>query len=160
LTKDQFVERAKNIHSGKYDYSSVNYKNAHTKVNIICPKHGTFPQIPNSHLSGTGCPKCFNGNNISKSESQWLDSLNNTNILRQYRLVLHNKKIIVDGYDPSTNTVYEYNGKYWHGHPDVFPDRNTMHPANKKSVDELYNKTIERENLLKEAGYTIISIWE
>lgn len=42
----------------KYDYSNVDYINNHTKVRIICPKHGEFLQTPNSHLSGKGCPKC------------------------------------------------------------------------------------------------------
>jgi hypothetical protein len=162
LTKEQFIDRAKKIHSDKYDYSLVEYKNAHTKITIICPKHGNFDQLPNSHLRNNGCPDCglFSGAAISKKETEWLDSLNNSNIVRQYRLVSRNKKIIVDGFDPSTNTIYEYHGKYWHGHPDIFPDRKMIHPASKISVDELYKKTIERESLLKDAGYNIISIWE
>lgn len=53
-----FIERAKQIHGDKYDYSKVQYINMHTKVCIICPEHGEFWQIPNSHLSGRACPKC------------------------------------------------------------------------------------------------------
>ena len=33
-------------------------KNAKTKVEIICKKHGPFLQTPDSHLSGRGCRKC------------------------------------------------------------------------------------------------------
>jgi hypothetical protein len=56
---DGFVEKARKIHSNKYDYSKTNYTNAHTKVIIICPEHGEFKQKPNKHLSGGhGCPKC------------------------------------------------------------------------------------------------------
>ncbi len=29
-----------------------------TKVTIICREHGEFEQRPNSHLRGSGCPKC------------------------------------------------------------------------------------------------------
>ena len=29
-----------------------------TKVCIICPIHGEFWQIPNSHIKGFGCRKC------------------------------------------------------------------------------------------------------
>ena len=57
-TKDEFVEKSKEIHGDKYDYSKVEYKNVNTKVNIICPIHGEFEQIPMNHINGQGCPKC------------------------------------------------------------------------------------------------------
>ena len=53
-----FIEKAKEIHGDKYDYSKVNYINSQTKVCIICPKHGEFWQRPNNHLNGWGCSKC------------------------------------------------------------------------------------------------------
>ena len=53
-----FIEKARQIHNTKYDYSKVEYINSHTKVCIICPIHGEFWQTPNSHLNGNGCPKC------------------------------------------------------------------------------------------------------
>lgn len=45
-------------HGDKYDYSLVEYRNAKTKIKIICPEHGIFEQRLDHHLSGTGCPKC------------------------------------------------------------------------------------------------------
>lgn len=60
FTKEEFLEKAKEIHSDKYDYSKVIYANSQIKVTIICPKHGKFEQIPNSHLAGHGCSKCYN----------------------------------------------------------------------------------------------------
>lgn len=54
----EFLEKAKIIHKNKYDYSLVNYTKANNYINIICPVHGIFQQTPNSHLNGTGCPKC------------------------------------------------------------------------------------------------------
>ena len=54
-----FIERSKEIHNNKYDYSKVKYINNHTKVCIICPEHGEFWQTPNGHLSGQGCNLCF-----------------------------------------------------------------------------------------------------
>jgi len=59
LTKDSFIKKSEKVHGNKYDYSLVEYKNAHTKVKIICKKHGIFTQIPNSHLMNHGCPKCY-----------------------------------------------------------------------------------------------------
>ena len=58
LTTGEFVKRAKKVHGDKYDYSKVKYVNSGAKVCIICPKHGEFWQIANSHLRGQGCPKC------------------------------------------------------------------------------------------------------
>ena len=58
LDRDYFIEIAENIHNKKYDYSKVVYNGNKTKVTIICPIHDEFKQVPNSHLSGSGCPKC------------------------------------------------------------------------------------------------------
>lgn len=58
ITTDIFVNKANLIHSNKYDYSLVEYKNSHTKVKIICKEHGEFEQIANNHLNGKGCPYC------------------------------------------------------------------------------------------------------
>jgi very-short-patch-repair endonuclease len=58
LGNEKFIEKAKNVHGDKYDYSKVNYIGSKDKVCIICPEHGEFWQIPNSHLMGIGCPLC------------------------------------------------------------------------------------------------------
>lgn len=57
-TIEKFIEQAKEIHTGKYDYSKVEYVNNKTKVVITCPLHGDFEQKPNNHLSGQGCMRC------------------------------------------------------------------------------------------------------
>lgn len=60
LTTEQFIERAKEVHADKYDYSLVNYVKLRTKVEIICEKHGGFKQTPEGHLNGLTCRKCTN----------------------------------------------------------------------------------------------------
>lgn len=62
LTTEEFINKAKEIHGDKYDYSNVEYKGSKMKVCIICPKHGEFWQKPSKHLQGQGCPKCVNKN--------------------------------------------------------------------------------------------------
>lgn len=57
-TLEQFIKEARTVHGNKYDYSKVNYIDAHTKICIICPEHGEFWQTPINHLKGNGCPKC------------------------------------------------------------------------------------------------------
>lgn len=60
-TKEQFIEKAKQVHGDKYNYELVEYKNTDTKVKIICPIHGVFEQSPYNHANrGRGCPKCAN----------------------------------------------------------------------------------------------------
>jgi very-short-patch-repair endonuclease len=59
--KSEFIEKAKEIHGDKYDYSLVDYKTARIKVDIICPIHGVFKQIPDSHTRSSnpsGCIEC------------------------------------------------------------------------------------------------------
>lgn len=57
-TTEEFIERAKEVHGDKYNYSTVCYKNSTTKVRILCPIHGEFMQRPGDHLRGCGCPQC------------------------------------------------------------------------------------------------------
>lgn len=66
LTTQQFIERAREKHGDKYDYSRVEYANAKTKVCIICPEHGEFWQKPYLHLHGNKCPKCCGFNRTTK----------------------------------------------------------------------------------------------
>lgn len=58
FTNEQFIQKAKEIHGNQYDYSKVEYKNSHTKIIIVCPKHGQFEQIPDSHIRGSSCFIC------------------------------------------------------------------------------------------------------
>lgn len=58
----KFVEKAREVHGDKYDYSKVEYVNNRTKVCIICPEHGEFWQTPDKHLQNRGCPKCCKKN--------------------------------------------------------------------------------------------------
>lgn len=69
-TTEQFISEARKVHGDKYDYSMVEYVNARTKVCIVCPEHGEFWQIPDSHLRGRGCWKC--GRAVSgEKQRQW-----------------------------------------------------------------------------------------
>lgn len=57
-TTEQWVAEARQIHGDRYDYSQAEYRGAHEKVAIICPKHGAFRQSATEHLKGRGCPEC------------------------------------------------------------------------------------------------------
>ena len=81
FTTDQFIQKAKEVHGDRYDYSLVEYKNKETKVKIICPVHGVFEQIPNNHIRGEGCNQC---GNILASEKNKRDR---SSIIEQARQV-------------------------------------------------------------------------
>ena len=59
MNTTEFIQRAKEIHGNKYDYSKSVYVNKNTKVCIICPEHGEFWQKAEDHYSGHGCRKCY-----------------------------------------------------------------------------------------------------
>ena len=57
--KDDPITALQAVHGDRYDYSRASYVNSHTKIEIVCQKHGPFLQRPNAHLRGNGCPKCL-----------------------------------------------------------------------------------------------------
>jgi hypothetical protein len=58
LTTLEFVEKAKIIHGDRYTYNKVEYINTYGKIILTCGLHGDWTTIPNSVLSGYGCPTC------------------------------------------------------------------------------------------------------
>ena len=62
MTQEEFINRAKQIHGDKYDYSKTQFRTTKKKVLIVCPKHGEFYQLANNHLHGYGCVKCAQNN--------------------------------------------------------------------------------------------------
>ena len=56
--KEYFLNKFKEVHNNYYQYPDFEYKNNNDKINIICPKHGSFEQIISNHASGKGCNQC------------------------------------------------------------------------------------------------------
>lgn len=76
----EFIDSVSQMHKKKFDYSKVIYLNSQTKVEIICPIHGSFAMKPNSHYNGQGCPKCGKidaKNKISLDYSVFLERAEN-----------------------------------------------------------------------------------
>ena len=61
LKTEQVIDRFKNAHGDRYDYSQVQYINSKRKIKIICKEHGVFEQTPEKHQY-QGCSKCVNKN--------------------------------------------------------------------------------------------------
>jgi len=132
---EDFIQKAQEIHflyddDGNkipmYTYDNVKYIDTKIKVNITCPVHspihGDFPQRPNSHLRGVGCPWCkeSKGEKIIK-QILFEKSINyipqkkyDDCISYKSKLGLNKrcKKLEFDFYLPEYNTIVEFDGEY------------------------------------------------
>lgn len=84
VTKNIFnklEERVSKLHKNKYDYSKVEYLNMSTKVEIICPIHGSFFQSMNNHLRNNGCNKCGTIDTTEKQKISKIDFIRIANTI-------------------------------------------------------------------------------
>lgn len=137
-----FIIRADEVHKGKYDYSKIEYKNAQEKVEIVCPKHGSFWQGPYTHLQGVGCPNC--STMISKGEQEVFDfivSRCTDDAEQQYKIGRKSFDI------RAGKCLIEYQGLYWHS------NRN-------RTEQEAKWMHHERRVLAEENGFRYVAIYE
>ena len=115
---------------------------------------------------------------ISKISREWFYFLNNKNIKREQPITvkitftdaqIHKDKTAIpgeeafdkyynndtvtfigDGVDTKNKTIYEFNGDYFHGNPEKYG----------LTRIDLYNKTIEKRNILEANGWTVVSMRE
>jgi len=79
MTKEEFIEKAKEKYSCKYDYSFVDeYKNRDSKVKIICPTHGPFYKNVRMHLNGYECPECSSAKNYALTTDKFIEKATQT----------------------------------------------------------------------------------
>ena len=95
--------------------------------------------------------------NFSIGEQEWLlyleDKLEVT-LDRQTKI----GKYHVDGYDPRTKTVYEFNGCFWHGCSRCFQGQ-IINQQNKKSMKTLLVETMSKRAALIDMGYKVKTMW-
>ena len=68
-------------------------------------------------------------------------------------------KYVADGFDPKSNTIFEFDGDYWHGNPKVYA-KNKVNRVSKMSFGDLFLKTVMKRKHLESLGYRVQSIWE
>jgi G:T-mismatch repair DNA endonuclease (very short patch repair protein) len=162
---DEFIKKAIKKYGDKYDYSKVEYIASREKVIIICKTHGEFEQRPTDHLSGYGCYRCSYSKQFSNTQIKWLQFLSvYYNIQIQHaendtEYKIQNTRYKADGYCKETNTIYEFHGDFWHGNPNLFKE-NEYNKKTKCTFGELYQKTLEKEQTIKNLGYNLVTIWE
>lgn len=111
LTTEEFVNSVSKIHGNFYNYSKVEYINSKTKVEIICPKHGSFFQRPHDHKNNAaGCPDC-NFSHGEKLISNILDELSiKYTTQKSFEDCLHINLLSFDFYLDNLNKIIEYDG--------------------------------------------------
>ncbi len=162
-TIEDFINKSIKIHGNKYDYTKTNYINSHTKVIITCKKCGDFEQLASEHYNGSNCPRCVYSNYSKKSIEylNFISKLYNIRIQHAENVGEYKIKNIgkADGYCQETNTIYEYHGDFWHGNPKKY-NQTDINKKNGSTFGELYQKTLDREQKIKDMGFNLVTIWE
>lgn len=161
LTSEIIVEKCIEVWGDKYDYSNVNYIDDDTPIEIICKKHGSIMIDYQNHVGlKRGCKFCGSTRRIKQSE--WLNYIGipESDLNREVTIKCSDGKIYyVDGYDPDTKTVYEFNGDYFHGNPEKY-DSDIINAFSKKTMKEAFEETKDKKKKLIKNGYKVIDIWE
>lgn len=112
LTISEFIDKAKEIHGDKYDYSKTSYSGCRGAITVTCKKHGDFTQQAYVHLAGHGCPAC--GQVLSKGENEAFELIKQHCPDAQQRVRDVIPPLELDIYIPSLKLAIEYNGEFWH----------------------------------------------
>lgn len=155
LTQDEFISKAKIIHSDKYDYSKVEYVDCKTKIKIICPTHGEFRQYPSYHLNGNGCPFC-NESHIEREVKNTLEKYKiEFNQKKHFPWLKNKQEMELDFYLPTIKVAIEVQGRQ-HYEPVSFGCKNS------DKVQQRFNEQIKRDKkkkkLCEEHGIKMIYI--
>ena len=121
--------------------------------------------IPNSIASEPVRGWC-NHINYSKVALEWLtwcaqqqQSLQHARNAGEY--CIPGTNFHVDGFDASTNTIYEFHGCFWHGCPRCFPIRHESHLRHyNRTMQDVYETTQQRIQQFRELGYHVVEMWE
>ena len=130
-SQERFIKLSNVIHNNFYDYSKVNYTNALTDVEIICPYHGSFFTTPNEHLNGRGCQIC-NESSLERYIRKLLED-NNIEFESQKRFDWL-QPLSLDFFLPQQNIAIECQGEQ-HFYPVTF-----------FGGEESFKKRIENDN--------------
>jgi len=153
-SKELFGSDARKVHGERYDYSRVRYISSHSKVEIVCRKHGSFKQTPASHISGRGCPICSESQG-EKLVARVLDDLG-IKYVRQKKFdgCRLRKRLCFDFYIPDFNVAIEFDG-IQHSEPRDFG-------GSKESAFKEFEMTKIRDEVknvyCEESGITLLRV--
>lgn len=162
---DLFIELKYSTTEDWYKTTNSDFINYHGN-GLLCKFNCDSKRIIMENIEYTWNPKKFIKNGYSRISIEWLKYCE----IRDATQVQHignsdseykipNTKMKVDGYSKSLNKIYEFLGDFYHGNPNTYPS-DKFNTLLKKSMNELYNKTMNFMERKRKLGYRIEYIWE
>lgn len=109
---EEYIKRAKEIHGNKYSYNKNGFKNIMTKIEIVCPTHGSFYQTLNAHINNKqGCQKCYNESKIGKYKLTTEEFIKKAKEIHGDKYDYSNT--VYNGMKKKTNIVCPKHGEFW-----------------------------------------------
>ena len=112
-------------------------------------------------------PEHSKTDNYSKMSITWLEYISKAKGLKiqhalnggEKKLDIDGKTYKVDGFCKETKTAYEFYGCFWHGCQNCYKP-NIVNSKSQMDMGTLNDKTIEKRENIKSAGYNHVSIYE
>lgn len=166
---DKLIEQLICIHDSQYEYPYIKdeYVNSSSCITILHKKCGSIHEVNVGHHKNSlvGCQNCNKRRRYSQMAINYLKFMSKLRCIEIQHAEnggehkIENTRYRADGYCKETNTIYEFHGTIYHGHPILnygLTDCNYLG----KNYTELYEKTLEREKLIKDLGYNLVVMWE
>lgn len=159
---------------GLFQNKDGNYIGIRTVGDYWCNADGVDSTWDGTYNFGKN--KRYSG--YSKMAIEWIKSLEEKLRIKilhaeqggEYRLKIgtdketgKDKYIWLDGYCEENHTAYEFHGDMWHGNPKIYSREEKCHPhfeGIEGTAGYLYDKTIEREQAIRDLGFNLVTIWE
>jgi very-short-patch-repair endonuclease len=112
LSLEEILQRFREVHGDRYDYSRVvQVKNCTHQVTIVCSAHGPFRQSVAHHARGAGCPACGESRG-ERRVARTLDRLGRAYIReKRFDTCRDVRPLPFDFFLPAERTLIEYDGR-------------------------------------------------
>ncbi|QJX70947.1 hypothetical protein F-liban_199 [Faustovirus] len=147
--------------------------NSNHPVWWICQQNHEFVLTPKVKKEWHGCPKCKVAG-FSMVSLVWLDCIRKKYGIRIKDASWSKEHLVkyttadgkqshfeVDGFCEELGLVLEFNGSYYHSHPDYVKAKG-FGELNYQGIShaEIYARTLERERIIRSQGYAMLIMWE
>ena len=99
---------------------------------------------------------------LSAAERAIAEHLTAKGVLFETQYHIKGVPYLYDFYFPSTNTLLEYQGDYWHANPTKYPRGTTLSIQNmgRVLVDDIWARDDAKRKAAEELGFRVVYVWE